>query len=270
LVEAIRTDAPVGVVEELLPVLRFTSRGAAGFDRNSALAKELSALQGLRDSSEIEAALARRTADALDDQTRVALERMRLFAARQPASDELHVLAPDETSPDSTFPFVDGSGPTTGPTDETTGPTEPAGTGEPSTGTDETGTGTSGGVDSGASSWGAELGAVIGSYLGGPSGAEQGSQIGAQLAGQAGGISPSDLGSQIGAQLAGSEGAQIGAQLGSQVGGGGRGGGLLDRLRTLIDAAACALCGAVLCLPCVLAAEVVTDVVVQEVQQALQ
>src|SRR5262245_3450586 len=80
LVEAIRTDAPVGVVEELLPVLRFLSFGAASFDRSSTSAKELSALQGVREPSKIEAALAVSVANAPDDSSRALLGRMRRLA----------------------------------------------------------------------------------------------------------------------------------------------------------------------------------------------
>jgi len=257
-VEAIRSDAPAGVAEELVPVLRFVSLGAKGFDPEGGVGRELSALQGLRDASELSAALSRRSGEGLDAATTRSIERWMQIAERQPSSDELFTLGPDDTSP-LTSPFVvDPGGRPTGPTVDTTVPE----TTEPRTGEPDPGTGTGGAVD--AASMAAELGAVIGTYLGGASGAEQGAQVGAQVA--SGGLTAAELGQQIGQAIGGPEGAQIGAQIGAHIGGRGD---LIQRLHTWIDAAACLLCGP-LCLPCVLAADALTDVVVQLVQEAIQ
>jgi hypothetical protein len=265
LVEAIMTDAPVGVAEDLLMSLRLHSTAAERFDRNSPSARALSSLQGLRDRDEISAALDRSAASA-SDELGSAIERLRRFVDATPAADELMTLAPDESSPDSTGVPIDTGPPLPDSPTPDRGPDPGTDTGtETGTGT-RTGTGTEGTVrpdtirdlDPGAA-----LGALIGAYLGDADLAEQGAAIGSQLTGGAATFDSTSIGQQIGQQLAGSTGATIGAQIGSKFLG-----LVVDHLVDVAAAAACAVCGP-LCIICTLAAEVVGDVVHDLIEDAI-
>lgn len=99
-VEAIRRDAPEGVVEELLPAIRRMSRGVRALDRDGHIAEALRGAQGLRDRSELEPVLERAMETAPDAATRgrlaLAIEAMKR-ADGTFAADEA-ILGPDETT----------------------------------------------------------------------------------------------------------------------------------------------------------------------------
>jgi hypothetical protein len=265
LVEAIRADAPVGVVEEILPALRILSSGAKGFDRYGYVATQLSALQGLRDRPEIAAALGESAANAPDEMNRASIERLRSVTNAVSVSDE-HVpgpdviLGPDDVGDGHVHPeFVPSGG-----TGTDVGGSVPSG----GTGTDSGGESPRGGTtDTSAAGTtadlGAQLGAQIGGYLAGPAGAEIGAQIGAEIApefdpfeGSSAAQFGASVGSRVGSQLCGEDCAQIGASIGGFIGGqlGSHGVGTPGLLNSITDAVTCALCGPS-CIPCVLAAE---------------
>jgi hypothetical protein len=253
-VEAIRTDAPPGVAEELLLGVRTMTERVGRLRANVFVAGQLSSLQGLRDPGEITSALRNRIAEAPDEASRAALERMVAVA------DSAAVfLGPDGEPSIATEPGEIGGGPINLPLPEPgtpepgTGTTEPEpgtgttepGTTEPGGGTPEPGTGT---IDTGTTEpgrtglespdpfvvlaeAGSQIGAEIGRQLGVPDGFQRGAEIGAiwgpqftttAVAETAGSSASSRffsyVGAAVGFALAGPAGAAAGATFGAAFG----------------------------------------------------
>jgi hypothetical protein len=267
LVEAIRGDAPVGVVEDLLPALRVLSVGARVFDRNSHAATQLAALQGMRSRGELESALQDSAADAPDELSRASIDRLLAALDATPASDDHFTdpifLGPDGEPPDGSGVSPGGTGTEPGGVDVGTDGArpDPGVTGEPG-GEGGVGVGTNGGRS--RTDLHSVVGGQIGGYLGGPEGAELGAQVGSEAAGEFNPLDGSNgaqfgaqVGSRIATQLCGEacaqKGAQIGGFIGGQIAGPGEGGSF-QTLDQITDAVTCALCGPA-CIPCTLAAE---------------
>ena len=266
-IQALQSDAPVGVADELLLSLRILSARLERLERDSYLKAELGALQGLRDREEITTALQNSAAKA-PDESRASLERMIRVANAVSVSDPLEgvpfILGPDHVSPGPQVP-VDPGG------------VEPPVVEPPvvEPGSVDFG-GRTGGTSTGAPDFGAQvgsaIGAEVGSALGIAGGADQGAALGSQFGTQfatqlglgSGSGSPSGggffsgffsmVGGAVGFALGGPAGGSIGAGLGARLG------ALVDQ--ALVDdevpdpttTAACVLCGPD-CVICVLAAE---------------
>jgi hypothetical protein len=103
-IEAVRRDAPQGVVEELMVPVRRMARTAAEIERYRHITDALSEAQGLRDRYEFEPVLEKALATAPDDANRQklqlmldALKRADNPAELQAAADDVF-LGPDEGS----------------------------------------------------------------------------------------------------------------------------------------------------------------------------
>jgi hypothetical protein len=279
IVEAVRNDAPVGVAEELLGYLRFFSLRVERFDRSGFVGTQLAALQGLRDRTEIIAALQASANNAPDEASRAPLERLIALANAVPASDRI-LLAPNGGLDSGPGTSAVGTGVNTGGTDTggtDTGGTDTGGTDTGGTDTGVTDTGSvidtggtdTGGTDTGGTSFdfGAQVGGQVGGEVATALGIPDGPQVGAQLGSQFGsqyGLTPGASGGLF-QEFCKLVGGAVGFVLGGP-GGAVAGGAVGERFGSFIDHAigdepcdaaclmACLLCGPT-CLPCVLAAD---------------
>ncbi|MGA5453824.1 hypothetical protein ACPCVO_45140 [Streptomyces umbrinus] len=92
-IEAVKGDAPEGVVEDLMPALRRMTRGAAGIDAYGV--DVLARLEGLRDEDEIIPVLERARDEAPDEPSRQRVERV-IERVRNPLSLENTLAMSDE------------------------------------------------------------------------------------------------------------------------------------------------------------------------------
>jgi hypothetical protein len=92
-IEAVRRDAPEGVVEGLIGPLRRMARGAAEIDRYRHITDALGQAQGLRDRSELEPVLDRALSTAPDEPNRRKLEMMLDVLRRSDDPEALRISA---------------------------------------------------------------------------------------------------------------------------------------------------------------------------------
>lgn len=101
IIEAVRRDAPAGVIEGLLPPLREMAAGAKQLGRYSYIRTVMAEMRGLRDMSEIGPRLENAIAAAPDGESRAKLQDMLAAGSRAASNSNLSILGPN----DATDPF---------------------------------------------------------------------------------------------------------------------------------------------------------------------
>lgn len=105
-IEAVRQDAPEGVVEELIVPVRRMAATARDLDQYRYTTRVLSQMQGMRDRSELEPILEKALVDAPDDANKYKLEKMLNVLRGAPRVEDLRaaaILASDDITLEAGF-----------------------------------------------------------------------------------------------------------------------------------------------------------------------